>query len=98
MELEDKSLSEEGDEVLNHHELHHINLPFHFWDRNSESTGLTDAYLDLSTDFDLEHLPSPYRKRTKSYAVNAAYKTKDKKVQPVNKADEKDKKPGGRRD
>jgi hypothetical protein len=54
--------------------------------------------MDFSTDFDSEHLPSPYRKRTKSYVVNAAYKTKDKKVQPVNKADEKGEKPGGRRD
>jgi hypothetical protein len=41
---------------------------------------LIDTYLDFLIDFDLEHLPSPYRKRTKSYVVNIAYKTKDKKV------------------
>jgi hypothetical protein len=42
--------------------------------------GLIDAYLDLLIDFDLEHLLSPYQKRTKSYIVNVAYKIKDKKV------------------
>jgi hypothetical protein len=41
---------------------------------------LIDMYLDLLTDFNLEYLPSPYRKRTKSYVVNTAYKMKDKKV------------------
>jgi hypothetical protein len=66
--------------VLNYYKLYYINLPFHFLDRNLESTGLIDAYLDLLIDFDLEYLPSPYQKRTKSYIVNAAYKTKDKKV------------------
>ena len=57
-------------------------------------------YLDFSTDFDAEHLPNPYRTKrtTRTYAVNAAYKTKDKKVQPVNKADDTGKTPGGRRD
>ena len=55
-------------------------------------------YLDLLTDFDLEYLPNPYWKRTKSYIVNAAYKIKDKKVQPINKADKKSKKPRGQRD
>jgi hypothetical protein len=80
MELKDKSLSKEGDKVLNHYKLHYINLPFHFLDRNLESIGLIDVYLDLSTDFNLEHLPSPYWKRIKSYIVNIAYKTKDKKV------------------
>jgi hypothetical protein len=84
--------------VLNHRELYYINLPFYFSDRNSDSTDLIDTYIDFSTDFDSEHLPSPYRKRTKSYIVNAAYKTKDKKVQPVNKADEKGEKLRGRRD
>ena len=59
---------------------------------------LIDMYLDLLIDFDLEYLPNPYQKRTKSYAVNIAYKIKDKKVQPVNKADEKGKKPRGQRD
>ena len=80
MEFKDKSLSEEGDKVLNYYKLHYINLPFHFLDWNLESTGLTDAYLDLSIDFNLKHLPSPYWKRTKSYVVNIAYKIKDKKV------------------
>jgi hypothetical protein len=56
-------------------------------------------YLDFSTDFDLEHLPSPYQSRgVRAYTVNGAYKTKDKKVQPVDQADEEGKKPGGRRD
>ena len=55
-------------------------------------------YLDLLIDFNLEYLPNPYWKRTKSYVVNVAYKTKDKKVQPVNKADEKGEKPRGQRD
>jgi hypothetical protein len=84
--------------VLKHRELNHLDLPFNFSDRNSESTDLTDTYLDLLTDFDLEYLPSPYWKRTKSYVVNVAYKTKDKKVQPVDKADKKGNKPRGRRD
>jgi hypothetical protein len=66
--------------VLKHRELNYLDLPFNFSDRNSESTDLTDTYLDLSTDFNLEYLPSPYRKRTKSYIVNVVYKTKDKKV------------------
>jgi hypothetical protein len=66
--------------VLNYYKLHYINLPFHFLDRNLESIGLIDAYLDLLTDFNLEYLLSPYQKRTKSYIVNIAYKTKDKKV------------------
>jgi hypothetical protein len=66
--------------VLKHRELNHLDLSFNFSDRNSESTDLIDTYLDLSIDFNLEYLPSPYRKRTKSYAVNIAYKTKDKKV------------------
>jgi hypothetical protein len=83
---------------LNHYELHYINLPFYFSDRNSDSTDLIDTYLNLSTDFDLEYLSNLYRKRTKSYTVNIAYKTKDKKVQPVNKIDEKDEKLKGRRD
>ena len=83
---------------MNHRELYHINLPFHFSDRNSDSTDLTDTYIDFSTDFDSEHLLSPYRKRTKSYVVNTAYKIKDKKVQPVNKADEKGEKLKRRRD
>jgi hypothetical protein len=60
MELKDKSLSKEGDKVLNHYKLHYINLPFYFLDRNLESIGLINVYLDLLTDFDLEHLPSPY--------------------------------------
>jgi hypothetical protein len=60
MELKDKSLSKEGDKVLNHYKLHYINLPFHFLNRNLESIGLINAYLNLLTDFDLEHLPSPY--------------------------------------
>ena len=81
--------------MLKHRELNHFDLPFNFSDRNSESTDLTDTYLDLLTDFDLEYLPNPYWKRIKSYIVNVAYKMKDKKVQPVNKADEKGKKPGG---
>ena len=55
-------------------------------------------YLDLLTDFNLEYLPNPYQKRTKSYIVNVAYKTKDKKVQLVNKVDEKGNKPRGQRD
>jgi hypothetical protein len=62
---------------------HYTNPSFHFLDQNSDSIDsidLIDVYLDLSTDFDLEYLPSPYRKRTKSYTVNIAYKTKDKKV------------------
>jgi hypothetical protein len=83
---------------LNHRELHYINLPFYFSDRNSDSTDFIDTYLNLSTDFDLEHLSNLYRKRTKSYTVNIAYKTKDKKVQPVNKINEKDEKLKGRRD
>ena len=52
-------------------------------------------YLDLSIDFGLEHLPSPYQKRTKSYIINTVYKTKDKKVQPVDKADKRGEKPKG---
>jgi hypothetical protein len=80
VELKDKFLSKGGDKVLKHRELNHLDLPFNFSDRNSESTDLTDTYLDLLTDFNLEYLPNPYRKRTKSYIVNAAYKTKDKKV------------------
>ena len=83
---------------MNHRELYYINLPFHFSDRNSDSTDLIDTYINFSTDFNSEHLLSLYRKRTKSYIVNIAYKTKDKKVQPVNKADEKDEKLKGRRD
>jgi hypothetical protein len=66
--------------VLNYYKLYYINLSFHFLDRNSESIGFIDAYLDLLIDFDLEYLSSPYWKRTKSYIVNIAYKTKDKKV------------------
>jgi hypothetical protein len=66
--------------VLNHYKLYYINLPFYFLDWNSESIGLTNVYLDFSIDFNLEHLLSPYWKRTKSYIVNIAYKTKDKKV------------------
>ena len=93
MELKDKFISKRGDELL-----HHCDNPPYFSDRNPESMDLIDTYLDLSTDFNLEYLPSPYRRRTKSYVVNAAYKTKDKKVQPVDKADEKGDKPGGRRD
>jgi hypothetical protein len=80
VELKDKFLSKRGDEVLKHHELNHLDLPFNFLDQNSESTDLMDTYLDLLIDFDLEYLPNPYWKRTKSYIVNAAYKTKDKKV------------------
>jgi hypothetical protein len=80
VELKDKFLSKGGDKVLKHRELNYFDLSFNFSDRNSESTDLTDTYLDLSTDFDLEYLPNPYWKRTKSYIVNAAYKTKDKKV------------------
>jgi hypothetical protein len=60
IKLKNKSLSKEGDKVLNHYKLHYINLPFHFLDRNLESTGLIDVYLNLSIDFNLEHLPSPY--------------------------------------
>jgi hypothetical protein len=59
---------------------------------------LIDIYLDLLIDFDLEYLPNPYWKRTKSYIVNVAYKIKDKKVQPINKVDKKSKKPRGQRD
>ena len=66
--------------MLNYCELYYINLSFYFSDRNSDSTDLIDTYINFSTDFDLEHLLSPYRKRTKSYVVNTAYKTKDKKV------------------
>jgi hypothetical protein len=80
VELEDKFLNKGGDEVLKYRELNYFDLPFNFSDRNLESTDLMDTYLDLLTDFDLEYLSNPYRKRTKSYAVNAAYKTKDKKV------------------
>jgi hypothetical protein len=32
IELKDKSLSKEGDKVLNHYKLYYINLPFHFLD------------------------------------------------------------------
>ena len=60
MELKDKSLSEEGDEVLNHYKLYYINLPFYFLDQNSESIEFIDVYLDLLIDFNLEHLFSPY--------------------------------------
>jgi hypothetical protein len=84
--------------VLKHRELNHLDLSFNFSDRNSESTDLTDTYLDLLTDFNLEYLPSLYWKRTKSYIVNIAYKTKDKKVQPVDKVDKKGDKPRGQRD
>jgi hypothetical protein len=80
VKLEDKFLSEGGDKVLKHCELNHFNLPFNFLDQNSEFIDLIDIYLDLLIDFDLEYLPNPYRKRTKSYIVNIAYKTKDKKV------------------
>ena len=59
---------------------------------------LINTYLDLLIDFNLEYLPNPYWKRTKSYAVNIAYKTKDKKVQLVNKANKKGEKPKGQRD
>ena len=54
---------------------------------------LINTYLNLLIDFNLEYLPNPYWKRTKSYIVNIAYKTKDKKVQLVNKVDKKGKKP-----
>ena len=52
-------------------------------------------YLNLLIDFNLKYLPNPYQKRTKSYIVNIAYKIKDKKVQLINKADKKSKKPKG---
>jgi hypothetical protein len=80
VELKDKFLSKGGDKVLKHRELNYFDLSFNFSDRNFESTNLIDTYLDLSTDFNLEYLPNPYRKRTKSYIVNVAYKIKDKKV------------------
>ena len=80
IKLKNKSLSKEGDKVLNYYKLHYINLPFYFLDWNLEFIGLIDAYLDLLIDFDLEYLFSPYWKRIKSYIVNIAYKTKDKKV------------------
>ena len=83
---------------MNHRELYYINLPFYFSDRNSDSIDLINTYIDFSTDFNSEHLLSPYRKRTKSYIVNTAYKIKDKKIQPVNKVDEKGEKLKGRRD
>jgi hypothetical protein len=97
LELEGKFVSEGGDEVLRHY----TNPSFYFSDQNSDSTDsmdLIDVYLDLSIDFDFEYLPSPYRKRTKSYAVNVVYKTKDKKVQLVDKVDEVEAKPDRRRD
>jgi hypothetical protein len=53
-------------------------------------------YLDLLIDFNLEHLLNPYWKRIKSYIINIAYKTKDKKVQLVNKVNKRGKKPKGR--
>ena len=80
MKLKDKFLSKGGDKVLKHCELNYFDLPFNFSDWNLEFIDLIDTYLDLLIDFDLEYLPNPYQKRTKSYAVNAAYKTKDKKV------------------
>ena len=83
---------------MNHYELYYINLSFYFSDRNSDSTDLINTYLNFSTDFNLKYLFNPYRKRIKSYIINTAYKTKDKKVQLVNKTDEKGEKPGGRRD
>lgn len=59
--------------------------------------------LDFTIDYDDDTLIqyiSPYRKRkTPRYAqVAAAYKTKDKKIQPVDEADGIGKPPGGRRD
>jgi hypothetical protein len=66
--------------VLKHRELNYFDLSFNFLDWNLESIDLIDMYLDLLIDFNLEYLPNPYRKRTKSYVVNAAYKIKDKKV------------------
>ena len=83
---------------MNYRELYYINLPFYFSDRNSNSTDLIDTYIDFSIDFDSEHLLSPYWKRIKSYIVNAAYKIKDKKVQLINKVDEKGEKLKRRRD
>ena len=83
---------------MNHRELYYINLPFYFSDWNSDSIDLIATSLDLSTDFNLEHLFNPYRKRIKSYIINIVYKTKDKKVQLVNKTDEKDEKLKRRRD
>ena len=83
---------------MNYYELYYINLPFYFSDRNSDSIDLIDTYIDFSTDFNLKHLFSLYRKRIKSYIVNIVYKIKDKKVQPVNKINEKGEKLKGRRD
>jgi len=80
VKLKDKFLNKGGDKVLKHCELNHFDLPFNFLDRNLESIDLINTYLDLLIDFNLEYLPNPYWKRTKSYAVNIAYKTKDKKV------------------
>jgi hypothetical protein len=66
--------------VLNHYKLYYINLPFYFLDWNLEFISLINIYLNLLIDFNLEYLSSPYWKRIKSYIVNIAYKTKDKKV------------------
>ena len=55
-------------------------------------------FWEFTTEFDVEKAPCPYRKRTKCVQINAAYKTKDKKVQPVDEADGIGNTPGGKRD
>ena len=56
-------------------------------------------FLDFLTTYKIGRLPCPYRKRrTRCFQVNAAYKTKDKKVQPVDEADRVGNTPRGRRD
>src|SRR2546430_44724 len=66
-ELEDKFLLKGGVDGV-----HHMPL------------SLDLDFLDFSTTYEIGRLPCPYRKRrTRYFQVNAAYKTKDKKVQPV---------------
>ncbi len=55
-------------------------------------------FLDFLRIFEVERLLSPYRKRPRCFRINVAYKTKDKKVQLVDKADRIGNTPRGRRD
>ncbi len=54
--------------------------------------------MESTTEYEDFLLKTPYRKRMCYAGINAAYKTKDKKVQPVDEADGVGNVPGGRRD
>jgi hypothetical protein len=47
-------------------------------DKRMQEIEITECEIGGGELVDLENLLSPYRKRTKSYIVNAAYKTKDR--------------------